>query len=611
MQQSINPDKQTVESCLKNRSYYIDFYQREFVWLKDTVEILLQDIFYAFELSYEEHKDAELTQELLEKFNWYYLNIIITNNIEGKTFIVDGQQRLSTLTLIATKLYHMTNDSLLKGSGVDRWKGNIFRLDHDKRKDIMEKILKGDTQKPSSFKNKTEETLWYRYIDISTYMDAKNMDSKKLNAFINYFLERLVLVELTITKDDTPMVFEVINDRGEPLKPFEILKGKLVGALDKSDTEKYSELWDNALSRLFNIEDDFFVDYIRSRFIFKRNSKMESSINNAYHRFIFENNEVGQQLGFRKTDKNQISNIKTFIAESMSYYSELYAKIRKNTINDENLSYLSNIHNTSGQFAIILSACDLNDPLEEEKIKCIAREYDRLYMLLRLNGVYDSNSFQEISYNLNEKVRGLPLDKYRQIFDSALESTISERKNKKVITSLLEYSTFKSMGYSNIEKRALRYFLARVEKFVCDGLKQSMINNVEYISTRTGDKTGYHIEHILSDNQTNRNYFQTVEEFELSRNQLGGLLLLKDKDNISSGNEEYSDKLKTYSAGLVWGHTLCKDFHHINKDLDAFNTDLNVRCGKTICPILVFDKMALEQRNELLYEIVKIIWEVS
>lgn len=418
MQQSINPDKQTVESCLKNRSYYIDFYQREFVWLKETVEILLQDIFYAFELSYEEHKDAELTQELLEKFNWYYLNIIITNNIEGKTFIVDGQQRLSTLTLIATKLYHMTNDSLLKGSlkdciyGVDRWKGNIFRLDHDKRKDIMERILNGDTQKPSSFKNKTEETLWYRYIDISTYMDAKNMDSKKLNAFINYFLERLVLVELTITKDDTPMVFEVINDRGEPLKPFEILKGKLVGALDKNDTEKYSELWDNALSRLFNIEDDFFVDYIRSRFIFKRNSKMESSINNAYHRFIFENNEVGQQLGFRKTDKSQISNIKTFIAESMSYYSELYAKIRKNTINDENLSYLSNIHNTSGQFAIILSACDLNDPLEEEKIKCIAREYDRLYMLLRLNGVYDSNSFQEISYNLNEKMRGLPIDKY-------------------------------------------------------------------------------------------------------------------------------------------------------------------------------------------------------
>lgn len=274
MQQTITPEKQTVEICLKNKSYYIDFYQREYVWSKETVEILLRDIFYAFELSYEEYKDAELSQEILEKFNWYYLNIFITNNINGKVYIVDGQQRLSTLTLIATKLYHLTTNGLLKNTlkdciyGQDKWKGNIFRLDHEKRHSIMEKILNGDSEAPSSFKNKTEETLWYRYIDISKYINDKDMDSKKIDTFINYFLERLVLVELTITKDDTPMIFEVINDRGEALKPFEILKGKLVGALDKNDTEKYSDLWDKSLSSLFNMEDDFFVDYIRSRFIF-------------------------------------------------------------------------------------------------------------------------------------------------------------------------------------------------------------------------------------------------------------------------------------------------------------------------------------------------------
>ena len=66
MQQTIDPRNQTVESCLKNKSYYIDFYQREYVWSKDTVETLLRDIFYAFELSYEQYKDAELSQEVLE-----------------------------------------------------------------------------------------------------------------------------------------------------------------------------------------------------------------------------------------------------------------------------------------------------------------------------------------------------------------------------------------------------------------------------------------------------------------------------------------------------------------------------------------------------------------
>ena len=617
MQQTINPDKQTVESCLKNKSYYIDFYQREYVWSKETVDILLRDIFYAFELSYEEYKEAELSQELLEKFNWYYLNIFITNNINGKVYIVDGQQRMSTLTLIATKLYHITENELLKNTlkeciyGQDRWKGNIFRLDHDKRHDIMEKILKGDTEAPSSFKNKTEETLWWRYIDISKYIDEKHMDSKKVDTFINYFLERLVMVELTITKDDTPMIFEVINDRGEALKPFEILKGKLVGALDKNDTELYSDLWDSALSRLFNIEDDFFVDYIRSRFIFKRNSKIETAINNAYHRYIFENNDIGQKLGFRKTDNHQIDNIKGFIGKSLGYYSKLYAKLRNNEIKDEYLTYLSNIHNTSGHYSIILSACEIDDIIENEKIKCIAREYDRMYMLLRLNGVYDSNSLQEISLNLNEVIQGKKIDEYREVFDNILKTAISERKNKVNITSLLEYATFKSMGYANIEKRALRYFLARVEKFICDGINQNMQDSVEYISTKTGYKTGYHIEHILSHNNTNRDYFDSDEEFELCRNQLGGLLLLKDADNISSGNEEYTEKLKTYSAGLVWGHTLCSDFHHINNKLDALNNELNLKCGYTINPIPLFDKEALEQRNKLIYEIVKLIWEIN
>lgn len=76
MTNKINSDTQTVESCLRRKSYYIDFYQREYVWTKETVEILLRDIFYEFELSYNLHKDEELTQEVLEHYNWYYMKRI-------------------------------------------------------------------------------------------------------------------------------------------------------------------------------------------------------------------------------------------------------------------------------------------------------------------------------------------------------------------------------------------------------------------------------------------------------------------------------------------------------------------------------------------------------
>ena len=616
MQQTIDPRNQTVESCLKNKSYYIDFYQREYVWSKDTVEILLRDIFYAFELSYEQYKDAELSQEILEKYNWYYLNIFITNNVEGKVYIVDGQQRLSTLTLIAAKLYHATKNEDLRDTlkdciyGKDKWKSSIYRLDHEKRKNIMDCILK-DTERPAQFRNKTEETLIARYDDISDYIDKKEMDEKKLDTFICYFLERLVLVELGITKDDTPMIFEVINDRGEALKPFEILKGKLVGALDKHDTEKYSEMWDTSINRLFNIEDEFFIDYIKSRFIFKRNSKLETAINNAYHRYIFEVNEIADSLAFRKTDEHQIVNIKKFINEDLDYYSKLYAKIRTNADKDEFLLYNNSILALSRQYQIILSACEVNERREGEKIHCIAKEYDRLFMLLTLNGVYNSNSFQEISYSLNEKVRGLSLEQYRNIFDETIIEAVKERRGTQNVVSVLEYQTFLKASYTNIDKRSLRYFLARIEKFICDKLQREMNNDVHYIATKTGYRTGYHIEHILSHNETNLKYFDNEEDFESKRNMLGGLLLLKDQDNISSGNEEYEDKLKTYSAGLVWGHTLCSDFYHTNKKLDEFNSYLQEICGHQIHSINKFNKEALYDRCELLFNLVKLIWNVK
>ena len=258
-----------------------------------------------------------------------------------------------------------------------------------------------------------------------------------------------------------------------------------------------------------------------------------------------------------------------------------------------------------------MAACSVEDVEEDLKITTIAKEFDRLYMLLRLNSVYDSNMFQEIVYSLNEKVQGVSVSEYRDIFNRTIIDAIEKRKGLTSVSSVLDYSVFLKKDYTNMDTRSLRYFLARIEQQICRETNQTMQNDVDYISTRTGSKTGYHIEHILSRNNTNKSHFHSEEEFESKRNMLGGLLLLKGSDNISSSNEEYEDKLSTYSAGLVWGHSLCKSFHHTNKDMVAFNTKLYEKCGDNIKSIDIFDSHALEARSQLLYNLVKIVWEVE
>lgn len=620
---NIQPNNQTVEKCLKQRTYYIDFYQREYVWNKETVTILLDDIFYSFELAYEEHKGKDITPEIIAKYNWYYLNIYITNSIEGKEYIVDGQQRLSTLCLIATKLYHYAEQDIEKFEnlidtlkdcifGKDKYKGNIFWIDNEKRRNVMQHILSNPKNDYTELiQYTTEENLLERYRDIDKYFDDKKLDSDRLQAFVMYFLERLVLVELRIEKDDTPMVFEVINDRGVALKPFEILKGKLIGALDKDDTEKYSELWEKSLNQLRGLEDSFFIDYFKGKFIYKKNAEIEKAINNEYHRYIFSDNEIANKLGFRKKDENHLKSVKYFIENNLVYYTELYAQIKRNEYLF--LSYNSDINDLSGQYQNIIAACEINDKKEKQKIETISKEIDRLYMLLRLNGIYNSNDFTELQYNLNQKLQNAGPETYRSIFDGLIKDTIREARNVTDVNSVLEYDKFALRGYEDIDRRPLRYFFARVEKHICDNTGKEMENNVHYISTKTGHKTGYHIEHILSRNNENQEFFSSEEEFEMKRNKLGGLVLLYNMDNIISNNEQYyNGKRKTYNNGLVWCRTLIDSFYHkTNARFTEFNNHFKSRTGLEFKPIDKFGNEALEYRSKLLYQLVKDIWEIE
>lgn len=614
MTQEIIPDRQTVQSCLSKKTYFVDFYQREYIWSKNTVEILLRDIYYAFEISYEDHKNEEMTEEVLEQYNWYYMNVFITNKVNSKVFIVDGQQRLTTLTLIATKLFHLIADETLRDLlkdcifTKDMFKGNVFCIDNEKRKDVMESILENKNYE-APFKNKTEETLIARFKDISRFVDEKQMDDNKLRAFCMYFLRKLVMVELSVEKDDTPMVFEVINDRGEALKPFEILKGKMVGLLSKNDTQAYSEKWDKAMLQLPDMQDAFFGDYLKSRFVGSSNAKLEASLNNLYHRYIFDVNDIAQELSFRRTDIHHIKNIKNFIDNELTYYSTLYAKIRSNK--DEYLKYDNEINDLSMQYQNILAACAINDSREDEKIQVLAKEMDRFWMLLNLNGVYDSNEFQDKCYRISQQLKDAELESYRDIYDNMLTETIRQKRGVEGDVALLDYNSFAKKNYTNMNTRLLRYFLARVEQYISKETSIDMQSSVMDVSKKTGKITGYHIEHILSHNETNRAYFQSDEEFEEKRNLLGGLLLLRGLDNISSGNEEYEDKLKTYSNGLMWGHSLCDEFYHSNLNFTKFNERLQKEHGISFKSYQTFDKEALEERSKLLYQLVKIIWEVE
>jgi hypothetical protein len=612
----IAPDKQNIDGVFSNTVYYIDFYQRDYKWTEEPVTRLLDDVFYKFNQEYELRKDLAPSKETITaRYPWYYLNTYVTNTIDGKVYVVDGQQRLTTLTLVLIKLYHLSRqfqskrEKWLEGKLVGYTdEGCQFWMNHERHRHVLEALKDGveDWNTIDKSSGITAINLVENYKTISTYLNRELTDQQRLETFALYFLYRLVLINLAVEQTDVPMVFEVINDRGVRLRPYEIIKGKLLGQIDKLELDQrdYNGLWEHQVRAVNSYREDeidtFFRYYLKAKFSDTR--KDGTRFDGDYHREMFSHSMSGL---LHLT--HDASGVKAFLDNDFKYFTSLYLKIWAAT-QTENSAYphvfLNRLNEMDGQFLLILSSCRFSDPEEAAKIRIVAAEIDRLFSLLQLQNAYDSNAFAERLYRISAEIRNKPVQDIRPAFDRHLIEELS-RQRSATVTEPFQYTFFRNTGI-NLNTRFKRYFFARVERFLAENTNMGMKHAIEELVLRTGHVNGFHIEHILSHNDQNKALFDNNEElFEQERNRLGGLLLLKGKDNISSSNELYSGKLKTYANTLYWNETLRDDAYKAKLDMNALITRFNL----DLRPFNSFGPEELESRQKLLFDISSLIWK--
>ncbi|MDO8317235.1 MAG: DUF262 domain-containing protein [Flavobacterium sp.] len=611
----ISPDKQNIDRVFSNTTYYIDFYQRQYKWNEEPVKRLLEDVFYKFNEEYKKHKDSDIAlDQLISKYSWYYLNTYVTNVIDGKIYVVDGQQRLTTITLILIKLKHLAE--LQQSELIDWVKNKIsghtgfkkeFWMNHEAHKVAMQGLLDGTPANSIDISSGiTAQNMVLNYQIISKWMDAEfSEDLHKLESFIFFFLNRLVLINLAVEQTEVPMVFEVINDRGVRLKPYEILKGKLLGQIDKYELIKLkiNDVWEEQVKKINNFREDeideFFKYFLKAKLADTRG--LAQKFDKDYHRVMFED-EYDKILQLKHNAKG----VKKFIQNDFIYYTNLYQKIFNYSVSFNELQpyvHYNSLTSMNTQFLLIMSACEINDIEEENKILVVSRQLDRMFCLLQLQRSYNSNSFSTEIFKISVELRNQSISKINEVFDKYLIQHISDIKGINVDT-IFNYSFFKETGIE-LEKRFKRYFFARIEKFIADNTKLNMKHNFYDLIQNTGYKNGFHVEHILSYNDENRAHFDNDEElFERERNRLGGLLLLKGADNISSNNEIYKKKLKSYANTLYWNETLREDTYKSKLDFSKMIDNYNLKFRH----MDQFGKEELEERHKLLFDLIKIIW---
>lgn len=245
----LNVDQKTIFDLLsdKKADFLIPDYQRPYAWNEEQCQTLWDDIFlFSFpDNNYEAFDDNEE----------YFLGSIVTyKNEKGKSEVIDGQQRLTTLMLILRAFYDKFSNMQDKNSILTRdriekciWKTDTFgtadkstlKIDSevatDNDKEEFLELLRSGVVKQGS---KSQYVLNYQFFQqrINDFLQA-------FPSFFPYLPARIlgncILLPIEAESQDTALrIFSTLNDRGLPLSDADIFKAqfyKYYGTLNKKD----------------------------------------------------------------------------------------------------------------------------------------------------------------------------------------------------------------------------------------------------------------------------------------------------------------------------------------------------------------------------------------
>ncbi len=245
----LNVDQKTISDLLsdKRSDFLIPDYQRPYAWNEEQCQALWDDIF-VFSFPNNDYEAFDDNDE-------YFLGSIVTfKNENGKSEVIDGQQRLTTLMLILRAFYDkfanmQDTNSKLTRERIEKciWKTNTFgsadkttlkidsevATDNDKE-EFLELLRTGEVKQNS----KSQYVNNYKFFQVKI--------DEFLQGYASYFpylpariLGNCILLPIEAESQDTALrIFSTLNDRGLPLSDADIFKAqfyKYYGRLNKKD----------------------------------------------------------------------------------------------------------------------------------------------------------------------------------------------------------------------------------------------------------------------------------------------------------------------------------------------------------------------------------------
>lgn len=592
----------SVRELLKGVKYAIDYYQREYQWQAEQMNDLIGDLTTRFLDDYVSGQERKKVKE----YGHYFLGSIIVSVKDGANYIVDGQQRLTSLTLLLIYLRHLQSElKIEKPANVDElvlseaYGEKSFNLDIPERASCMDCLFEGKDFDPSN-ESESVQNLVERFNGIPEVFPEELRTPAVLH-FVDWLLENVHLVEITAySDDDAYTIFETMNDRGLPLTEAEMLKGYLLANVsDQAKRNQAQALWKKQVAALQESEGDeseFFKAWLRSQYATKIRERKKDAKNEdfdrmgtEFHRWLRDQSEtIGLSNG---------TDFANFIQRDFGFYSRQYLKIceaeAKVLSGFEHIAYIQ--HAGFSLYPMLLLA-PLTPSDTDEVVRAKFRLVSQYLDILLARRLWNSKSigYSTMQYAMFNVMLGI-----RRLSPANLAQRLHDNLQKQ--EESFEGDVRLRLQQQN--RSQIHYLLARIS----DWLEMRAGNESSYTAFMNGvPKVRYEIEHVWANKpERHTDEFPQVGDFTEYRNRIGGLLLLPKKFNASFGALDYAQKLAHY----VSQNLLARSLHPQCYDHNPGFVQLAAETGLPFRAHLEFKKADLEARSELYRRAAKHIWD--
>lgn len=597
----IDGRSKTVRELLSGVKYAIDYYQREYKWDTKNVTELLEDLEAKFLTSYREEHERKQVQHYAR----YFLGSVVICQEDGKNYIIDGQQRLTSLSLLLIYLHNLQHQQ--DGYGAvnirtlifsERFGEKSFNLDVAERTPVMEALYNGQpfdaADQPESVR-----TILARYQDI----EANFPDTLKgpvLPFFLDWLTENVNLVEITAySDDDAYTIFETMNDRGLSLTPTDMLKGYLLANIDDAHKPAANALWKERMLQLGEIgkeEDaDFIKAWLRGKHAATIRERKKDAVNQDFER-------IGSSFNKWVKDRRTALGLETrsdfrdFVERRFDRYSRHYLRVRQASLTlTPGLEYVYyNAHNNfTLQYPLVLAPIlsDDNQETADRKIRLLAGYIDIL--IARRIWNFRTLGYSSIVYTMFLLMREIR-DKSVPDLAALLRQKVDEMEE--TFASNNRFSLHQQNGYR------VHYLLARITRHIEE--RSSVPSSFATYVDRDLKKP-FEIEHLWADNfERHRDEFDSAYDFAEYRNRIGGLVLLPRGFNQSFGGDTYEKKVMAYFGQNLLAKSLNAQSYQNNPSFLAYVKE----SGLPFKSHAEFKKTDLDARQNLYRRICEEIW---